>query len=283
VLKLAGPSFPPDHANRTQEIAMLNTAIREHVAQPMVHFRSARSSLQPVTGARAAVSCSNCCLQGVCLPRGLSSVNLSEFDELTTVKRRIARGESLYRAADAFDALYTVRSGAFKTSGVSSNGEEKIIGFHLSGEVMGLDAINNDRHNYTATALEDSEVCVIPFVELTELTLRIPQLQQQLFRLLSRDIARDHGLMLLLGSMTAEQRLAAFLLGLSRRYKRLGYAANRFVLRMTREDIGSYLGLTLETVSRLMSRFQRDGLVSAQQREIELKNFDGLMGLVGQW
>jgi CRP/FNR family transcriptional regulator, anaerobic regulatory protein len=262
---------------------MLNTATRESISPSMVRFRAARSALHPVNGGRAAVSCSNCCLQEVCLPRGLSSVNLSEFDKLTTVKRRIARGESLYRAADAFDALYAVRSGAFKTSGVSSNGEEKIIGFHLSGEVMGLDAINNDRHNYTATALEDSEVCVIPFTELTALTLRIPELQQQLFRLLSRDIARDHGLMLLLGSMTAEQRLAAFLLGLSRRYKRLGYAADRFVLRMTREDIGSYLGLTLETVSRLMSRFQRDGLVSAQQREIELKNSDGLMELVGQW
>jgi CRP/FNR family transcriptional regulator len=148
---------------------------------------------------------------------------------------------------------------------------------------MGLDAINNDRHDYSATALEDSEVCVIPFAELTALTLRIPVLQQELFRLLSRDIARDHGLMLLLGSMTAEQRLAAFLLSLSRRYKRLGYAADRFVLRMTREDIGSYLGLTLETVSRLMSRFQRDRLISAQQREIELKNSDGLMELVGQW
>jgi CRP/FNR family transcriptional regulator len=249
----------------------------------VVHFRAARSPLQPVNGARAAISCSSCCVQGVCLPRGLSSANLSEFDELTTAKRRIARGASLYRGGDQFDALYAVRSGAFKTSGVSSNGEEKITGFYLSGEVMGLDAINNDRHDYSATALEDSEVCVIPFAELTALTLRIPVLQQELFRLLSRDIARDHGLMLLLGSMTAEQRLAAFLLSLSRRYKRLGYAADRFVLRMTREDIGSYLGLTLETVSRLMSRFQRDRLISAQQREIELKNSDGLMELVGQW
>jgi CRP/FNR family transcriptional regulator len=249
----------------------------------VVQFRAARSPLQPVNGARAAISCSSCCLQGVCLPRGLSSANLSEFDELTMMKRRIARGASLYRGGDQFDALYAVRSGAFKTSGVSSNGEEKITGFYLSGEVMGLDAINNDRHDYSATALEDSEVCVIPFAELTALTLRIPVLQQELFRLLSRDIARDHGLMLLLGSMTAEQRLAAFLLSLSRRYKRLGYAADRFVLRMTREDIGSYLGLTLETVSRLMSRFQRDRLISAQQREIELKNSDGLMELVGQW
>jgi CRP/FNR family transcriptional regulator len=262
---------------------MLNTAIREPVVQQMVRLRAARGVSQPTNGARPAISCSNCCLQGVCLPCGLSSANLSELDELTTVKRRIARGASLYHGGDEFDALYAVRSGAFKTAGVSSNGEEKITGFYLSGEVMGLDAINNERHNYSATALEDSEVCVIPFGRLTELTLRIPRLQQQLFRLLSRDIARDHGLMLLLGSMTAEQRLAAFLLGLSRRYKRLGYAADRFILRMTREDIGNYLGLTLETISRLMSRFQRDGLITAQQREIEFKDSDALMEIVGQW
>ncbi|MBI4205657.1 MAG: fumarate/nitrate reduction transcriptional regulator Fnr [Betaproteobacteria bacterium] len=249
----------------------------------MVRFPAVRSVSQPVNGVRPATSCSSCCLQGVCLPCGLASANLSDLDELTTVKRRIARGASLYRGGDEFDALYAVRSGAFKTVGVSRNGEEKITGFYLPGEVMGMDAINNERHNYSAAALEDSEVCVIPFARLTALTLRIPELQQQLFRLLSRDIARDHGLMLLLGSMTAEQRLAAFLLSLSRRYKRLGYAADRFMLRMTREDIGNYLGLTLETVSRLMSRFQRDGLITAQQREVEFKDFDGLMDMVGHW
>jgi CRP/FNR family transcriptional regulator len=160
---------------------------------------------------------------------------------------------------------------------------EKITGFHLSGEVMGLDAINNERHNYAAVALEDSEVCVIPYAELTDLALHIPELQQELFRLMSRDISRDHGLMLLLGSMTAEQRLAAFLLSLSRRYKRLGYSAECFVLRMTREEIGNYLGLTLETVSRLMSRFQRDGLIATQQREVTFKDGDALREIVGQW
>jgi len=258
---------------------MLNTVSREPAMSTTVRFPKVR----PAAQSAKATSCSSCFLQGVCLPRGLSSAGLSELDELTIVKRRIARGVSLYRAGDAFDALYAVRSGAFKTTGVSSNGVEKITGFYLPGEVMGLDAINNDRHDYGATALEDSEVCVIPFDKLTELTLRIPALQQELFRLLSRDIARDHGLMLLLGSMTAEQRLAAFLLSLSRRYKRLGYAADHFVLRMTREDIGNYLGLTLETVSRLMSRFQRDGLLIAQQREVTFTDSDGLRGIVGNW
>ena len=232
---------------------------------------------------RPNASCSNCCLHTVCLPRGLSAAELTKIDEITAQKRRIARGAALYRSGDAFDSLYAVRSGAFKTVGVSRSGEEKITGFHLPGEVLGLDSISGERHDYHAVALEDSEVCVIPFAKLQELALRIPELQQQLFRMLSRDIKRDHGLMLLLGSMTAEQRLAAFLLSLSRRYKRLGYAAERFNLRMTREDIGNYLGLTLETVSRLLSRFHHDGLIAAHQREIELKNVDGLMEIVGHW
>jgi CRP/FNR family transcriptional regulator len=219
----------------------------------------------------------------VCLPSGLSSADLSCLDEIVTVKRRVARGATLYHNGDGFDALYAVRSGAFKTVGVSSNGEEKITGFYLSGEVMGLDAISSERHNFRAVALEDSEVCAIPFLKLEEVARRVPSLQHQLFRMLSRDISRDQGLMLLLGSMTAEQRLAAFLLSLSLRYKRLGFAADRFALRMTREDIGNYLGLTLETVSRLMSRFQRDGLISSHQRDIGLRDPSALHAMVGQW
>lgn len=262
---------------------MLNTAIRYPAARTAVRVATVHTAPQPVNIVRPVISCSNCCLQGVCLPCGLSAANLGDLDELTTVKRRVARATALYHSGDGFNALFAVRSGAFKTIGVSSSGEEKITGFYLSGEVLGLDAINNDRHNYSAIALEDSEVCVIPFAKLTELALRIPELQHQLLRLLSRDIARDQGLMLLLGSMTAEQRLAAFLLSLSRRYKRLGYAADRFNLRMTRDDIGNYLGLTLETVSRLMSRFQREGLITAQQREVELKDSGALMEIVGHW
>ncbi|MBI4205230.1 MAG: fumarate/nitrate reduction transcriptional regulator Fnr [Betaproteobacteria bacterium] len=249
----------------------------------MVRLPYARTALQPANSACAMNSCSNCCRQGVCLPAGLSSANLFDLDELTRVKRRVKRGAVLYHNGDRFNTLYAVRSGAFKTVGALSSGREKTTGIHLSGEVMGLDAISSTRHHYRAVALEDSEVCAIPFAKLQELTLRIPELQHRLLRMLSSDIARDHGLMLLLGSMTAEQRLAAFLLSLSRRYKRLGYAADHFILRMTREDIGDYLGLALETVSRLMSRFQRDGLISTQQREVELKDATALTEIVGHW
>jgi len=250
-------------------------------------YQSVRPSVR--SGSRAAeracrpVSCSSCCLQSVCLPSGLSGNDLNDLSELTTVKRRVARGSALYRGQDAFESLFAVRSGAFKSVGVSRAGEEKVTGFHFPGEVLGLDAINGERHTYDAVALEDSEVCVIPYAPLTQLALKIPLLQARLLRILSSDISRDQGLMLLLGSMTAEQRLCAFLLSLSRRHQKLGYSADRFHLRMTREDIGSYLGLTLETVSRLLSRLQRDGLIAARQREIELKNVDVLKDVVGHW
>jgi CRP/FNR family transcriptional regulator len=177
--------------------------------------------------------------------------------------------------------LHAVKSGTFKTVGVSRNGDEKVTGFHLSGEMLGLEAISSGRHAYTAVALEDSEVCAIPFAALEKMALTVPTLQHRLFRVLSGDISRDQGLMLMLGSMSAEQRLAAFLLSLSRRYEHLGYAAARFTLRMTREEIGNYLGLTLETISRLFSKFQRDGLIGVRQREIEFRNAARLREIVG--
>lgn len=256
---------------------MLQTATLP--TQSIAVMRFARSAVAPA--AKPAVACSSCCLRGVCLPCGLQPNEVDRFDEIAIAKRRIGRGAYLYRGGDTFEYLYAVRSGAFKAVGVSRHGEEKITSFHLAGELLGLDAISVGRHGYSAVALEDSEVCAIPFAALEKMSLAVPALQHQLFRTLSGDISRDQGLMLLLGSMTAEQRLAAFLLSLSRRYQRLGFAADRFTLRMTREEIGNYLGLTLETVSRLLSRFQRDGLVAVRQREIELHRAERLREIVG--
>jgi CRP/FNR family transcriptional regulator len=260
---------------------MLQSAM---LSQPMPIMRSKRQGIALVsvtTGATPSTACSSCCLRGVCLPCDLGKVEMGRFDEITTAKRKVARGASLYNAGDVFESLYAVRSGAFKTVGVSRHGEEKVTGFHLSGELLGLDAINSGNHAFNAVALEDSEVCVIPFQRLEKLASAIPALQHQLFRLLSGDISRDHGLMLLLGSMTAEQRVAAFLLSLSKRHQRLGFSETHFVLRMTREEMGNYLGLTIETVSRLMSRFQREGLISSRQRDIEIKEPARLREIVG--
>ncbi len=261
---------------------MLQTALDRTPARPAA---SGKSRLLAVVAKKACAtdSCSSCCLKGVCLPSGIAAQDVGVLDRLTTVKRRVTRGSAVYRCGDSFEAIYAVRSGTFKNVGVSTRGEEKITGFYHPGEMLGLDAINSGRHNFNGIALEDSEVCVIPFDRLQEIALQNPALQHHVFRLISRDISRDQGLMLLLGSMTAEQRLAAFLLSLSRRYQRMGYSADRFNLRMTREDIGNYLGLTLETVSRFLSRFQREGLIAARQRDIRIKDADALLEIVGCW
>ena len=258
---------------------MMQTALL--AAQPMSFMTTGTRAAAPAS--KSAIACSSCCLQVVCLPCDLQAMDLDRFGEIATAKRRVARGASLYHSGDTFESLHAIRSGGFKTVGISRQGDEKITGFHLAGEMLGLEAISAGRYAYSAVALEDSEVCAIPFVALEKMALAVPALQHKLFRVLSSDISRDQGLMLLLGSMTAEQRLAAFLLSLSRRYQRLGFAADRFVLRMTREEIGNYLGLTLETVSRLLSRFQRKALIGVQQRNIELKNAEALRDLVGRW
>lgn len=212
-----------------------------------------------------AASCASCSLKGVCLPCSLNTSEVESFSALARLKRRIAHGTSLFRAGESLEALYVIHSGAFKTVSLSRDGNEKVTGFYLPGEMLGLGAISTGTHAYDATALEGSEVCVIP---LQRMTYAMLALQQQLFRALSAAISRDHGLMLLLGRMSAEQRLAAFLLSLSRRYRRLGYSPDCFVLRMTRQEIGSYLGLTLETVSRVISRLNRERLVSVHRREV---------------
>ena len=249
--------------------------------QAQVSFEMAIVPIQK--GAGCGVSCSSCSLREVCLPAGLEGEKLRAIDELTRAKRRIAKGAVLYRNGDAFASLYAVRSGSFKSVCSSQAGDEKVTGLHLPGAVMGLDAINQRRHGYDAVALEDSEVCVIPYLQLTQLAHRIPELQAQLVRILSDEISPDHGLMLLMGAMDAEQRIVAFLLSLSRRYQRLGYAASRFALRMTRHDIGSYLGLTLETVSRVLSRLQRERLIDAHQKEIVLRDLVALRDKAGAW
>jgi len=251
---------------------------------PVMRAKPRSATVTPITTpAKSAVACSSCCLKGVCLPCELGHADMERFDQMTAAKRKVVRGTPVYLSGDRFQSLYAVRSGAFKTVGVSRNGDEKVTGFHLPGELLGLDAIGSGVHGYNAIALEDSEVCIIPFAQLEQMAQSIPALQHQLLRLLSSDISRDQGLMLLLGSMSAEQRLAAFLLSLSRRHQRLGFSASRFVLRMTREEIGNYLGLTLETVSRLFSRFQREGLVSVRQRDIEIKDIQSLKEMVGHW
>ncbi|MDQ2778995.1 MAG: fumarate/nitrate reduction transcriptional regulator Fnr [Pseudomonadota bacterium] len=224
--------------------------------------------------------CSNCSLRELCLPVSMSSEQMERLDTLVSARPTVIRGEILFQAGDSFKSLYAVRTGSFKTSVTTEDGRDQVTGFQMSGELLGLDGIGTDRHTCDARALEDSVVCVIPFDYLEALSRELLPLQQQFHRIMSREIVRDHGVMLLLGSMRAEERLAAFLLNLMQRLRARGYSERSLVLRMTREEIGSYLGLKLETVSRAFSKLQDDGVLQVRQRQIDVMDADALKALV---
>ena len=226
------------------------------------------------------VACSSCNLRELCLPVGLSNDNLERLDTLVATRRTVARGDSLFRAGDEFQSLYAVRTGFFKTCVSSEDGRDQVTGFQMAGELLGLDGISTDSHTCDAVALEDSQVCVIPYDQLEALSREFSELQHQFHKIMSREIVRDHGVMLLLGSMRAEERLAAFLLNLTQRLQARGFSASALILRMTREEIGSYLGLKLETVSRTFSKFQDEAILEVKQRQIRILDQDKLQSLV---
>ena len=213
--------------------------------------------------------CSSCSMHQLCLPMGLGDMDMRRLDQIIG-RRRIPRNGSLYRRDAPFTNLYAIRLGHFKTSQVNTGGNQQITGFQMAGELLGMDAISTDRHHCEAVALEDSEVCEIPFSRLEELFAEIPALLRHFHRMMSQEITREQSVMLLLGNMRAEQRFAAFLVNLSSRYAARGYSANSFQLRMTREEIGNYLGLTIESISRLMTKFKKQGWLSVNSREIGL-------------
>ncbi len=220
--------------------------------------------------------CSNCHLRDLCLPCGLEGSDVQRLDGLLFGRRRIRTGETLYRAEDRFQFIYAVRSGTFKSSLTLADGREQVSGFHMAGELMGLDGVAHGRHASAATALEDAEVCAIPYAHLSDLAAGSADMQMVMARLMSREIVREHSLMMLLGSMNAEERLAAFLINLSQRLKARGYSSHEFHLRMSRAEIGSYLGMKLETVSRTFSAFQQQRLLEVDKRHIRILDLDAL-------
>lgn len=226
------------------------------------------------------VACSSCNLRELCMPLGLNASELERVDQLVNTRKKIKRGASMYNNGDKFTNLYAIRTGFFKTRVNTEDGRDQVTGFQMAGEIMGLDGIVNDQHNCDAIALEDSEVCVLPFDKLEEMSQEIHSLQRHIHKIMSREIVREHGVMLLLGSMRAEERVAAFLLNLSQRLHSRGFSQSELVLRMTREEIGSYLGLKLETVSRTFSKFVEEGLVEAKQRHIRILKPELLAALV---
>jgi len=221
--------------------------------------------------------CATCNLRDLCLPRGLNHEGVAAFAEMVSTHKRVKRGEALYRTGDAFNAIYAVRTGFFKSRVIVDDGRDQVTGFHMPGEIVGMDGIGTERHTTDEIALEDSEVCVIPYGRLEE-----PDMQRQLHKAMSRELVRDQGVMMLLGTMRAEERIATFLLTLSQRYAARGFSSSEFHLRMTREEIGSYLGLSLETVSRLLSRFDDQGLIAVRQKHVVIRDAAALRALVAR-
>ena len=224
--------------------------------------------------------CSTCSLRELCMPVGLLPDEFEQLDAVIRQSRRLKKGEYLFRAGEPFSSLYAIRTGFFKTTVASQDGRDQVTGFFMSGELIGMDGICSHVHSCDAVALEDSEVCELPFAHMENLGQRIPSLQTHFFRLMSREIVRDQGVMLLLGNMRAEERLAAFLLNLSNRLYSRGFAANDFILRMSREEIGSYLGLKLETVSRTLSKFHHEGLILVEHKHIQILEPQALKKMV---
>jgi CRP/FNR family transcriptional regulator len=234
----------------------------------------------PIRSAALKVACSSCNLRELCLPVGLAPDDMERLDTLVEMRRAVKRGEVLYGAGESFRSLYAVRTGFFKTRVAAEDGRDQVTGFQMAGELLGFDGIGSERHTCDAVALEDSQVCVLPFGQLESLSRQFGDLQRQLHKVMSREIVREHGVMLLLGSMRAEERLAAFLLNLTQRLQARGFSPTSLVLRMTREEIGSYLGLKLETVSRTFSKFQDDGVLEVRQRQLRVLDEAALRQLV---
>jgi len=226
------------------------------------------------------VACSNCNLRELCMPVGLTDQDLTKLDELVATRRKVKRGDTLFNNGDKFTSLFAIRTGFFKTALATEDGRDQVTGFQMAGEIIGLDGIVHDRHTCDAIALEDAEVCVMPFDRIEELSREVTALQSHVHKIMSREIVREHGVMLLLGSMRAEERVAAFLLNLVQRLHARGFSQSELVLRMTREEIGSYLGLKLETVSRTFSKFVEEGIVEVKQRHVRILNTQALQNLV---
>jgi len=237
-----------------------------------------RQLLRDVSADRGA--CPNCNLLRLCVPVGFEPDVRQLVDQLVAKRMRLRKGDTLFRPGERFTTLYAIRLGSCKTVLLAEDGRDQVSGYHMAGDIIGTDGIARELHECQAIALEDTEVCAIPFARVEELSRASLQVLRNVHRMLATEIARDRHVMLMLGTMRADQRLAAFLLDLAQRYHARGYSSSEYVLRMTRDEIGSYLGLKLETVSRLLSRMHREGLIQVQGRTIKLLDPVGLKSLV---
>jgi len=228
---------------------------------------------------KTKVTCSNCSLRNSCILYDMNDADMLRIEEVISSQRKVFRGDSLFQTGEKFKALYVIRSGFFKSTFTSADGREQVMGFQMAGEMLGLDGIVNDSYSCDAIALEDAEVCEMNFDRMEEMSHQIIGLQRRVLKILSLEIFNDHSVMLLLGSMRAEERLATFLISLVRRLHARGFSPTALVLRMTREEIGSYLGMKLETVSRTFSKLSDEGIVEVNQRQVRILNPEALKRL----
>ena len=212
---------------------------------------------------------------------GLTTEDVERLDDIVKRTRPLHRGDFLFRNGDRFRSLYVVKTGSLKTFAPSAEGGEQVLGFHLPGEIVGLDAIDKDAHACSAKVLETSAICEIPFQRFEELSSSIPSLQHQMFRLLSKEIGHDAEMLLLLGKKNAEERLAAFLISMSSRLSKRGLSPTDFYLSMSRHEIGNYLGLAVETVSRLFTRFQDEGVLNVDRKHVQVIDLGALEAVAG--
>lgn len=210
------------------------------------------------------------------MPMGFDQTEMQKLDEVVATRIKVKQGSNLFSHGDPFTSLYAIRTGFFKTSISTEDGREQVTGFQMAGEIVGLDGIVNDHHTCNAIALEDAEVCVMPFANVEDLSREFPVLQRHVHKMMSREIVRENSILMLLGNMRAEERLAAFLLNLVQRLHARGFSQSEFILRMSREEIGSYLGMKLETVSRTFSKFSEEGIIEVKQRYVRILNPDAL-------
>lgn len=216
------------------------------------------------------LNCQNCSFSQLCLPFNLNNNELDKLDDIIQRKRPLQKGERLFESGDKLNSLYAVRSGSFKSYSISENGDEQITAFHLPGEVIGFDSMSDDTHHTVSQALETAMVCEIPFSTLDSLASELPALRRQMMRLMSEEIKQDQQMFMLLNQRTAEERLAYFLNSLSMRFNQRGFSANEFRLTMTRSEIGNFLGLTVETISRLLSKFNKENVISVEGKLITI-------------
>jgi CRP/FNR family transcriptional regulator len=228
----------------------------------------ARSKTLKIADIKA--SCSNCSLSELCLPHGMSHDDMDELDTIVRRQQPYQPGQHIFRAGDRGQSLFAVRSGALKSYCTTEDGDEQVLGFTLPGEMVGLDGMNDGCYASSSVVLETSSVCELPYDGLEEMCHTLPGLNRQMMRVVSKEISSDQGMLLLLGKRTAEDRLAAFLLSMSSRYHSRGLSATEFNLPMSRQDIGNYLGLAIETVSRLFANFQKNQLLTVSRRQIVL-------------